>query len=138
MTPFDRSKEIIWDTYSAPPVQHFSFGIDSPGCSILRLDMIRSWASGNKYFKLKHALSSAMSEGATTIVSKGGMFSNHLAALSEACSAFDVHLVAVIRSYAPDEQNPAIRRLRANGHEVVYLSPPAYKNFDAHAAAELY
>lgn len=105
---------------------------------MMRLDLIRSWASGNKYFKLKYGLQEALSSGAKVIVSKGGMFSNHLAALSEACLAFNIQLVAVIRSYAPDEGNPAIRRLRAHGQEIIYLPPSQYKSFNVEESARLF
>lgn len=105
---------------------------------MMRLDLIRSWASGNKYFKLKYGLKEALSTGTEMIVSKGGMFSNHLAALSEACLAFNIHLVAVIRSYIPDEENPGIRRLRAHGHEITYLPPAEYNSFDVEESARLF
>lgn len=57
------------------------------------------------------------------------MFSNHLAALSDACLAFDLQMVAVIRSHAPDEGNPGIQRLRANGNQIMYLNPREYNAF---------
>ena len=127
-----------WREFSPGPVQEIPVRSNNVDLRILRLDLIRSWASGNKYFKLKYVLSEALSAGRHTIVSKGGMFSNHLAALSEACSAFDLHLVAVIRSYAPDELNPSIQRLRAHDHEILYLTPQAYKSFDATDAEQLF
>ena len=105
---------------------------------MLRLDLLQSWASGNKYYKLKYAIEFALANDVKVIVSKGGMFSNHLAALAEACHVFDLRLIAVIRSYAPDESNPSIRKLREKGSEIVYLNPEAYTVFDEQEAGQLF
>jgi 1-aminocyclopropane-1-carboxylate deaminase len=120
----------LWQEYSLPPVQSIISGKGQPALSILRLDLIKSWASGNKYFKLKYSLHHALQQDINVVVSKGGMFSNHLAALSEACLVFGKHLVAVVRSHAEDEHNPSILRLKANGTELLYLAPKAYNAFD--------
>lgn len=105
---------------------------------MLRLDLLQSWASGNKYYKLKYAIEFALANDVKVIVSKGGMFSNHMAALAEACHVFDLRLIAVIRSYAPDESNPSIRKLREKGSEIVYLNPEAYTVFDEQEAGQLF
>lgn len=105
---------------------------------MLRLDLLQSWASGNKYYKLKYAIEFALANDVKVIVSKGGMFSNHLAALAEACHVFDLRLIAVIRSYAPDESNPSIRKLREKGSEIVYLNPEAYTVFNEQEAGQLF
>ena len=126
----------VWNSYTSPPVQHIQTPEGHPSLSILRLDQIDSWASGNKYFKLKYALRLALSRGVTTIVSKGGMFSNHLAALSQACSVFGLHLVNVIRSHQPDETNPSILQLRAHGDEILYVSPEVFAAFDETESAK--
>ena len=105
---------------------------------MLRLDLLQSWASGNKYYKLKYAIEFALANDVKVIVSKGGMFSNHLAALAEACHVFNLRLIAVIRSYAPDENNPSIRKLREKGSEIVYLNPEAYTVFDEQEAGQLF
>lgn len=95
-----------------------------------RLDLLHSWADGNKYYKLKYTLYEALQSGARHLVSKGGMFSNHLAALASACSVFGLRCTAVVRSYMPDEQNPTLQHLRRSGVEVVYLDPVSYKAFN--------
>jgi 1-aminocyclopropane-1-carboxylate deaminase len=97
-----------------------------------------SWASGNKYFKLKYPVQQALAAGKKIIVSKGGMFSNHLAALAEACWTFNIQLIAVIRSHQPDEDNPSIRYLRTKGAEIVYVDPKDYQDFTGTTAAEKY
>jgi len=127
-----------WREFSPAPLQGIQLLDGSSSLKILRLDLITSWATGNKYFKLKYVLHEALTSGIERIVSKGGMFSNHLAALSEACMEFNIHLVAVIRSHVRDEMNPSIQRLRAHGHEILYLPPSDYKLFDSSEAERLF
>ena len=127
-----------WNDFSQGPVQSLSGWHSRPQLSILRLDLLQSWATGNKYYKLKYAIEFALRNGISTIVSKGGMFSNHLAALAEACKVFDFHLIAVIRSYVPDENNPSIRKLKENGSDIMYVNPQAYDSFDETEAQRLF
>ena len=127
----------LWQEFSSPPIQPFLFGDGHQACSILRLDLIKSWASGNKYFKLKYTLLHVLQMDIPTIVSKGGMFSNHLAALAEACAVFGKQFVAVIRSHAPDDRNPSILKLKELGAEIIYLAPGSYTSFDQHEAEKL-
>ena len=122
---------IKWRQFSPGPVQALEAWQSRGQFSMYRLDLLHSWASGNKYYKLKYALDFAMTNQVKTIVSKGGMFSNHLAALAEACEVFGLHFVAVIRSYAPDENNPSIQKLRQRGSEILYVTPEAYTSFES-------
>ncbi|MDZ4749792.1 MAG: pyridoxal-phosphate dependent enzyme [Saprospiraceae bacterium] len=128
----------IWHKFSPGPAQSIHLPEGQPGFKVLRLDLLRSWASGNKYYKLKYVLKETLAKGTPILVSKGGMFSNHLAALSDACLAFDLQLVAVIRSHTPDENNPSIRRLRVNGNQIVYLYPDEYNSFGDADASRLF
>src|SRR3954466_1746357 len=45
--------------------------------AILRLDLVDSLISGNKWFKLKHHLLAAGQAGARGVISLGGAHSNH-------------------------------------------------------------
>ncbi len=127
-----------WNHFSPGPLQVLSGWHSRDQLSVLRLDLLQSWASGNKYYKLKYAIEFALANEVQTIVSKGGMFSNHLAALAEACKVFGLHLVSVIRSFSPDEGNPSIRKLREHGCEILYVNPEAYNVFDAEEADRLF
>ena len=55
---------------------------------IKRDDVIHPIISGNKWRKLKYNFQAAADEGYDTILSFGGVFSNHLHALSYACNYF--------------------------------------------------
>ena len=102
---------------------------------MLRLDLLPAWASGNKYFKLKPYLQAAIENGIRQIISKGGMFSNHLDALAQACHHFGFDLVCLVRSYQPDLDNPTIKRLSHHGAAVHSLAPDQYASYDEVAAA---
>src|SRR5688572_18709872 len=92
--------------HEAGPSQKINF---FPGQEVRmqRLDLIKSWASGNKFYKLKDYFSYALLNNVTTLVSKGGMFSNHLDAFVSACKTFGFSCKCIIRSHTPDKHNPS-------------------------------
>lgn len=118
-----------WNSYVPGPIQVIPTLDGQPTLLIHRLDSIRSWAEGNKYYKLKYVVRHALENNIKVIVSKGGMFSNHLAALAAACSRFNLRCVALIRSHGDDELNPSVRRLRDQGCEIYLLPPERYRAF---------
>jgi len=120
----------IWNKFIPGPIQHIRGDWGHENFSILRLDLIQSWADGNKYYKLKKNIAFAIENGIKTIVSKGGMFSNHLFSLAHACSIFGIELVCVVRSYAPDPDNPILNELKALSHEILFLKPESYQQFN--------
>ena len=123
-----------WADFETGPLQEVSTSDMHPNYFVKRLDLLQSWVNGNKYYKLKYVLKNVLHQNKKTVISKGGMFSNHLAALSKACDAFDLNLIAMVRSYQPDEENPSIRFLKNNNHEVRYLKPEDYKLFGGEQA----
>ncbi|MDQ3016363.1 MAG: 1-aminocyclopropane-1-carboxylate deaminase/D-cysteine desulfhydrase [Bacteroidota bacterium] len=116
--------------YTPGPVQSVSTDWSDGRVSMLRLDLLQSWASGNKYYKLKYTLEEAYRRSVHTVVSKGGMFSNHLYALSEACNTFGFKCVCIIRSYGEDPANPTLQCLRNNKCDLIFLDPSAYDVFN--------
>lgn len=126
-----------WNAFTPGPIVPVNADTAFP-IYMHRLDQVQSWADGNKYYKLKYTLHEAIYSGITHLVSKGGMFSNHLAALAAACAVFGLKCTAVIRSYTSDEQNPSIQQLRHLGCEVLYLNPEQYKAFDGLACEKAF
>ncbi|MEO6130644.1 MAG: pyridoxal-phosphate dependent enzyme [Saprospiraceae bacterium] len=120
------------------PIQKIKTDWSQDQLFIKRLDLIQSWADGNKYYKLKNNIAYALEHAIGTIVSKGGMFSNHLYSLAHACSKFELDLVCVVRSYKPDHENPTIRELEALSKKIIYLSPEDYNHFDESEAQKLF
>jgi len=122
--------EFDWKNFTPGPIQLIPGFFDEHNLHLLRLDQIQSWASGNKYYKLKYPLKYALIKGITTIVSKGGMFSNHLAALAEATHHFNIQLIAIVRSHVPDEGNPTMRRLKELNCRLEFVTPEEYNRYD--------
>ncbi|MGB4849034.1 MAG: pyridoxal-phosphate dependent enzyme [Saprospiraceae bacterium] len=111
------------------PVQQIKCDWGHNKLFIKRLDLIQSWADGNKYYKLKNNIAFALDNNIKTIVSKGGMFSNHLYSLAHACAHFKIELICVIRSYEADMENPTIKELRSLSKDILFLTPEKYTQF---------
>lgn len=135
----DSSTQIkSWQQFTPGPVEKVNHDWGTPELFIKRLDLIRSWASGNKYYKLKYSIANCIENGIGTIVSKGGMFSNHLEALAKACTTFNIRCICVIRSYGDDKNNPTIQKLREYGAQLIFLEPMQYNSFDKDASESSY
>lgn len=68
---------------------------------VKRDELIHPILSGNKWRKLKYNLIQARKEGKTTLVTKGGYYSNHIAAVSEAGKIFGFNTIGIIRGEQP-------------------------------------
>jgi 1-aminocyclopropane-1-carboxylate deaminase len=68
---------------------------------IKRLDLLHPTAPGNKYFKLKYNLLKAKDVGATTIVTVGGPFSNHLHAVAASCREAEIECIGLVHGQKP-------------------------------------
>lgn len=122
--------EKVWQQFVPPPLESVTVSWSTNPLLIYRLDLLQSWATGNKYYKLKYALQDARLQGAGTIVSKGGMFSNHLYALADACLAFNFKCICIIRSYADDTNNPTLQYLRSRNVQLIFLPPAQFDVFE--------
>src|SRR5690606_682242 len=114
---------------SPPPFSPLDTAVAGIRLHLLRLDLLDSWATGNKYFKLKYYFEEARCRGIKHVISKGGPFSNHLAALAEACATFGLQLTSIVRGYRDDPDNPTLRRIRALGGECRMVHPQAFAAF---------
>jgi len=95
--------------------------------SIKREDLIHPVISGNKWRKLKYNIIHCRENGYKGILSFGGAFSNHLAALSHACNSYQLAAVGMIRGDNIDEQNPTIQFLRQEGMQLELVDRISYR-----------
>jgi 1-aminocyclopropane-1-carboxylate deaminase len=65
---------------------------------MLRLDLIHPGISGNKWYKLKYNIETAVNKGYDTILTFGGAFSNHIHAASIAAHEAGLKSIGVIRA----------------------------------------
>jgi 1-aminocyclopropane-1-carboxylate deaminase len=97
---------------------------------VLRLDLIDKITGGNKHFKLKYNLEEAKRLGYKRILTFGGAWSNHLAAV--AASAKEFEIIAIVRGERPAEISDTLRFCEESGMKLHFVSREEYrKRYDA-------
>ncbi len=94
---------------------------------VLRADLIDPVTGGNKWFKLHFYLEQAREQELHTLVSMGGAFSNHLAALARAGKENGLHTIGYVRGEEPPELNTTLRRAKADGMELRFVSRAQFR-----------
>lgn len=95
---FIKSNDVAWTLSSG---NSFDF-------TVARLDEIHPFISGNKYFKLKYNLQSALAQNKQGIITMGGAFSNHLSATAFACHEAGLESAGIIRGEIIQSLNPTL------------------------------
>lgn len=88
------------------------------------------FVSGNKWRKLKYNLLKAKNEGQTTLLSFGGAYSNHIAALASAGKAYSFNTIGVIRGKELEsnfENNPTLNYAKSCGMIFKFVTRDDYK-----------
>lgn len=99
--------------------------------ALKREDLIHPFVSGNKFRKLKYNLEAAKEGNHKTILTFGGAFSNHIAAVAAAGKAKGFETIGVIRGEelaATIEQNPTLKFARECGMRVDFISRENYRH----------
>ncbi|MEC3905405.1 pyridoxal-phosphate dependent enzyme [Tamlana sp. 2201CG12-4] len=97
---------------------------------VKREDKIHPFVSGNKYRKLKYNLEEAKSLGHDTLLTFGGAFSNHIAAVAAAGKIFGFKTIGIIRGdelRAKVADNETLRFAKANGMRFEFVSRVVYR-----------
>lgn len=113
--------------FSDLPIDHVS--MRGVSFDLLRLDLIDPLTGGNKWFKLKYNLEAFYAGGYESIVSFGGAWSNHLAALAELCRRETIPLTAIIRGEQSSVLSPTLQRASASGMQLKFVSREEYRQF---------
>lgn len=114
-------------TLSNPTIDAVS--IQGVSFDLLRLDLIDPVTGGNKWFKLKYNLEAFREGGYESIVSFGGAWSNHLAALAEMCRREMIPVTAIVRGEKPGNLSPTLRRAMDSGMQLKFVSREEYRQF---------
>jgi 1-aminocyclopropane-1-carboxylate deaminase len=88
---------------------------------LLRLDLLHPIVSGNKFYKLRFYIATALENGASTIASFGGPYSNHIVALAYTAKEAGLNSIGYIRTNADESMTPSLAEAKAYGMELVYL-----------------
>jgi len=109
-------------------IRRTPFNANDFAADILRLDLIHPVVSGNKWFKLKYHFAEAGRLGKTGLLSFGGSYSNHLVALAHTARQAGLPAVAVVRGEEPPVYSPALRQIKEDGADLVFVSRKTYGN----------
>ena len=107
------------------------FSISNFSLTIKREDRLHPDISGNKYRKLKYNLKEADHQGKKVLLTFGGAFSNHIAALAAAGNEFGFKTIGVIRGEEiinKINENPTLSFARSCGMQFHFVSRGAYRN----------
>lgn len=115
------------------PVFNQNINIDFPNAislTIKREDLIHPFVSGNKFRKLKYNLLQAKAENKKTLLTFGGAFSNHIAAVAYAGKEQGFKTIGIIRGdelLDKIEENPTLKFAQENGMEFEFVSREEYR-----------
>jgi 1-aminocyclopropane-1-carboxylate deaminase len=91
-----------------------------------RDDLIHGELTGNKWRKLKYVLADARSSGASTLLTFGGAYSNHLRAVAAAGRLYGFSTIGVVRG-EERPYNPVLASAVADGMRLHYLDRASYR-----------
>jgi len=103
------------------------FGID---LYLKREDRIHPMISGNKYRKLKYNILEAKKLGFKKLLSYGGAFSNHIAAVASVGKEFDFDTIGIIRGQELQRkinENPTLNFARSCGMQFKFVDRASYR-----------
>ncbi|KFF18796.1 1-aminocyclopropane-1-carboxylate deaminase/D-cysteine desulfhydrase [Flavobacterium hydatis] len=98
--------------------------------TIKREDLIHPFISGNKYRKLKYNLLQAKAENQKTLLTFGGAFSNHIAAVAYAGKESGFKTIGIIRGdelIDKIEGNPTLKFAQENRMQFEFVSREDYR-----------
>lgn len=99
--------------------------------AVKREDLIHPFVSGNKFRKLKYNLLQAKAQNKETLLTFGGAFSNHIAAVAFAGKEQGFKTIGVIRGEElcdKIEENPTLKFAQENGMKFEFVSREHYRN----------
>lgn len=93
-----------------------------------RDDLIHPKLPGNKWRKLKYNLEAARAEGASTLLTFGGAYSNHIRAVAAAGRFFDFQTIGVIRGEEHLPLNESLSFAVESGMRLTYMDRTTYRS----------
>ena len=92
-----------------------------------REDLLHPTISGNKWRKLKYNLKAAREQGKETLLTFGGAYSNHIAAVAAAGKEYNFRTIGYIRGEAQPVLNPTLTFATSCGMQLHYLDRETYR-----------
>ena len=113
------------------PTQYLPIQKKEITVAIRREDLIHPFVSGNKFRKLKYNLLQAKAENKTTLLTFGGAFSNHIAAVAFAGKEQNFKTIGIIRGDELQDkiqENPTLKFAQENGMQFEFVSRSDYSD----------
>lgn len=107
-----------------------AFGLKGYSLVIQREDLLHAFVSGNKFRKLKYNLIAAKDLKHSTLLTFGGAFSNHIAAVAAGGKEMGFKTIGIIRGEELGEKtsrNPTLRFAEACGMHLHFVTREAYR-----------
>ena len=108
-----------------------SFFETSSNLYILREDQIHPFVSGNKFRKLKYNIEKAVKDGHNTLLTFGGAYSNHIAAVAAAGKLTGLQTLGIIRGEELSDkitENPTLSFAQEQGMQLHFITRKAYRD----------
>jgi 1-aminocyclopropane-1-carboxylate deaminase len=109
--------DIEKELYLPSPVKRLNVG--RAEVSLKRDDLIHPEISGNKWRKLRGHLEVMQKEGFDTMITAGGAFSNHLAAVAALGKIAGLSTIGLVAYHQIDDDNPVLAGCRTNGMRLI-------------------
>ncbi|WP_417195976.1 1-aminocyclopropane-1-carboxylate deaminase/D-cysteine desulfhydrase [Bizionia sp.] len=92
--------------------------------------LVDPFISGNKYRKLKYNIIEAKKQDVQTLLTFGGAYSNHIAAVAAAGNRFNFQTIGVIRGEELSKEiqkNPTLKFAKSQGMQFYFVSRDTYR-----------
>lgn len=106
------------------------FGIEGYSLLVQREDLLHPFVSGNKFRKLKYNLRAARTQKQETLLTFGGAFSNHIAAVAAAGKEMNFKTIGFIRGEEIAQkisENPTLSFAKECGMELHFVTREVYR-----------
>lgn len=106
------------------------FAVKNVTVVVCRLDQMDEQIPGNKIYKLLENINAAKAQGFDTVLSFGGMWSNHLHALAQAGKRYGFNTVGIVRGHK-GQTTPMLEDVKVLGMKINFIGPNDYKYKDS-------
>lgn len=118
----ESSNQLIFDNFNSVSV------------TMKREDLLHPFVSGNKFRKLKYNILELQNTNQTTLLTFGGAFSNHIAAVAFACQQAGIKSIGIIRGEElalKITENPTLLFAQNCGMKFDFVSREQYRDKDS-------
>lgn len=97
---------------------------------VLRADLVHPAVSGNKWFKLKYHIQTAVENGFKGLATFGGAYSNHIHATAYAARSMGLRSLIVVRGQRPDRLSPTLNDCETFGSTLLFTDHRQYREHE--------